>query len=57
MSIPPYGKAIAEAVVSGDVDKMREAQQQADQYLQEYGNVSAALEALKVEIAKAEAGR
>lgn len=54
MSIPPYGKAIHSAVASGDVEKMREAHQQADQYLQDYGNISAALESLKLEIAKAE---
>jgi hypothetical protein len=48
--------AVRSAVASGDVDKMREAYKQGEDYLQEYGNVSAALEALKIEIAKHEAG-
>jgi hypothetical protein len=56
MSVPPYGPALRAAAASGDVDKMRDAHQQAEQYLQEYGNVSAALEALKIAIAKAEGG-
>jgi hypothetical protein len=34
---------------------MREAKEAAERYLEEYGNVSAALEALKIEIAKLEA--
>jgi hypothetical protein len=54
-AVVPYGMAMRSAAASGDLDKMREAHQQAEQYLQEYGNVSAALEALKVEIAKCEA--
>jgi hypothetical protein len=54
--VPPYGMAVRSAVASGDVDKMREAYKQGEDYLQEYGNVSAALEALKIEIAKHEAG-
>jgi hypothetical protein len=55
MSVPPYGVAIRTAVASGDVDEMRKAQQAAEDYLRDHGDVPAALEALKIEIAKAEA--
>jgi phage shock protein A len=51
-----YGPAIREAIASGDVDKMKEVEKQAEEHLQEYGNISAAAEALKVEIARAEQG-
>ena len=53
--IAPYGTAMRTAVASGDVEKMREAKDAAEKYLQEYGNISAALESLKIEIAKLEA--
>ena len=53
-SITPYGVGIREAVTSGDLDRMRQTQKQAEQYLAESGDVSAALEALKLEIAKLE---
>lgn len=52
--VPPYGTAIHEAVASGDLGKMKETARQAEAFLQEHGNVSAALEALKIEIAKLE---
>jgi uncharacterized protein DUF1843 len=52
--VPPYGVAIQEAVASGDLKKMKAAAQQAEAYLKESGNVPAALEALKLEIAKLE---
>jgi phage shock protein A len=53
---PLYAVAIGEAVASGDVEKMKEVAKQAEEHLQEYGNISAAAEALKVEIARAEQG-
>lgn len=52
--VPPYGTAIQEAVASGDVQRMKDVAKAAEQYLQDYGDVSAALAALKVEIAKQE---
>lgn len=49
-----YGVAIHEAVASGDLEKMKAVARQADEYLREAGNVPAALELLKIEIAKLE---
>lgn len=57
MIVVAYGVAIQEAVASGDVGRMREAVRLGEQYLEEWGNVPAALEALKLEIAKAERGK
>lgn len=54
MAIPPYGVAIQQAVASGDLAKMREAAQQAEAYVKEWGDVSSALEVLKLEISKLE---
>lgn len=54
--IPLYGVAIQEAVASGDLARMREVARQAEEHLRQAGNVSAALEALKLEIAKVEKG-
>ena len=51
-----YGVAIREAIASGDVEQMRSVAKEAEEHLQEHGNVSAAAEALKVEIEKAESG-
>jgi hypothetical protein len=53
-NIPPYGVAIHEAVVSGDLQKMKAAEAAAALYLKEHGNISAALESLRMEIAKLE---
>jgi Domain of unknown function (DUF1843) len=53
--IPLYGVTIGEACVKGDLDEMRSLAKQAEDYLAEHGNVPAALEVLKAEIAKAEA--
>ena len=53
-SVPPYGVVIQEAIASGDLAKMKEAAQQAESYLQEWGNVPASLEALKQEISRQE---
>lgn len=50
----PYGVAIQQAVASGDLAKMKAAAAAAEHHLAQYGNVSAALEALKIEIAKLE---
>jgi hypothetical protein len=52
--LPPYGVAIHEAVASGDLARMKAAAQLAEAYLQEWGNVPAALEGLKIEISRLE---
>ncbi len=56
MSVLIYGPAIHEACATGDLDEMRKVAQQAEEHLAEAGDVSAALEALRAEIAKAERG-
>lgn len=53
-AVPPYGVVIQEAIASGDLAKMKAAAKQAEAYLQEWGNVPAALEALKQEISRQE---
>jgi hypothetical protein len=53
--VRPYGVAIQQAAASGDLAKMKTAAADADAYLQQCGNISAALELLKAEIAKLEA--
>ena len=55
-SIKPYGVAISDAIVSGDLAKMKEVAAAAEQHLAEHGDVAGVLNLLKVEIAKAEAG-
>jgi hypothetical protein len=52
--VPPYGVAIQQAVASGDLAKMKAVAKEAEEHLKEAGNVSAALEALKIEISKLE---
>ncbi len=52
-----YGVGIQKAIASGDLAKMKEAARQAERQLAEVGDISAALEALKIEIAKLESGR
>lgn len=50
--IPMYAVAIHEAIKSGDISSMENIKQAADAYLKDHGDVSAALEILKSEIAK-----
>ena len=52
MPVAPYGVAIQEAIASGDLARMQAVAKQAEEYLRETGNLPAALEALKIEIAK-----
>jgi hypothetical protein len=52
---PVYGCAIMKAVVSDDVERMREVAKEAEAYLAEVGDLPAALAALRVEIARREA--
>jgi HPt (histidine-containing phosphotransfer) domain-containing protein len=49
-----YGVGIQEAAASGDLERMKSVARQAEEYLRESGDVPAALEALKIEIAKLE---
>ena len=55
--VPLYGVAIHQACASGDLAKMKELERDAEQHLREWGNVPAALEVLKAEIAKLEANQ
>ncbi|MEM8906654.1 MAG: DUF1843 domain-containing protein [Bacteroidota bacterium] len=54
MAIILYGVAIHKAAASGDLEKMRAMLKQGEEWLAETGNVSAALEVLRLEIAKLE---
>jgi hypothetical protein len=51
---PLYGVAIQRAAAGGDLKTMREVVQQAEQFVREHGDISAALEVLRMEIAKLE---
>lgn len=53
-AVPPYGPPIHEAIAKGDLARMKQLASEAEQHLQEAGDVSAALEYLKIEIAKLE---
>ena len=52
--VPPYGAAIQQAIAKGDLANMKQVAAAAEQHLQHTGDVRAALDALKVEIAKHE---
>lgn len=51
-SAVPYGPPIQEAIAKGDLAKMKQLATEAEQHLQQVGDVRAALEYLKIEIAK-----
>jgi len=53
-AVPPYGPPIQEAIAKGDLAAMKQLAATAEQHLQETGDVRAALEGLKIEIAKHE---
>ncbi|ADV84350.1 DUF1843 domain-containing protein [Terriglobus saanensis] len=53
--VRPYGVAIQQAVASGDLQKMKSTLLTAEKHVADYGDVSSALEVLKIEIAKLEA--
>jgi Domain of unknown function (DUF1843) len=55
--VPLYGVTIHHCIAGGDLAKMKELAAQAEKYLADNGDVGAALEVLKIEIAKAEARR
>lgn len=52
--VPLYGVTIHHCIASGDLAKMKALVTEAEAHLRDHGNVAAALEALKVEIAKLE---
>jgi hypothetical protein len=54
-AVPPYGPAIHQAIAGGNLARMKEVAASAESHLAQHGNVCAALEALKIEIAKLEA--
>jgi len=49
---PLYAVTIHHCIAKGDLAEMRKLVMQAEEHLRDHGDVSAALEALKVEIAK-----
>ena len=53
--VPPYGVAIQQAIAASDLAQMKRVAREAEEHLKETGNVAAALEVLKIEIAKLEA--
>jgi hypothetical protein len=56
-AVPPYGTAIHQAIGSGDLDRMRKLAESAEKWVSEHGDVSAALEVLKAEIARRDAAK
>ena len=52
--VPLYAVTIHHCAASGDLAQMKKVAAEAEAHLKSYGDVSAALEALKVEIAKHE---
>jgi DNA polymerase/3'-5' exonuclease PolX len=54
---PLYGGAMHQASVSGDLERMRQTASDAEAFLREHGDVPAALEALRLEIARLESRR
>lgn len=53
---PLYGVPIQQACESGDLEEMRKLAAEAEEHVAKYGDVPRALEQLKAEIAKREAG-
>ena len=51
-SVVPYGPPIQEAIAKGDLAHMKQVAAAVEQHLQQVGDVRAALEYLKIEIAK-----
>jgi hypothetical protein len=53
--VPLYAVTIHHCIAGGDVAKMKQLAAEAEKHVADHGNVGAALEVLKAEIAKAEA--
>ena len=49
-AVPLYGVAIQDAIASGDTDKMRQVADEAEKYLQEYGEIGDGLKKLRAAI-------
>lgn len=54
MNIKPYGVAVTDAIASGELARLKEAEAAAEAHLKEYGDVARLLPLLRVEIAKLE---
>jgi len=52
-----YGSPIQEAIAHGNLPRMMQLAAEAEAYLKQVGDVRAALEYLKIEIAKASQGK
>jgi hypothetical protein len=52
--VPPYGVAIQEAILKGNLPEMKKLAHDVEEYLAKAGDVRSLLEQLKLEIAKAE---
>jgi uncharacterized protein DUF1843 len=52
--IPPYGAAIQQAIARGDLAEMKRLVATAEQFVAQNGDISAALELLKIEVVKLE---
>jgi len=50
--VPLYGVTIHHCIAKGDLAEMKKLVLEAEQHLRDHGDVAAALEALKIEIAK-----
>jgi Domain of unknown function (DUF1843) len=53
MAVVLYGPPIQEAIAKGDLARMKQLAAEAEAHLKEVGDVRAALEYLKIEIARA----
>ena len=52
MAVLLYGPPIQEAIAKGDLPRMRQLATEAEEHLKQVGHVRAALEYLKIEIAR-----
>ena len=56
MAVPLYAPPILEAIAQGDLARMKQLAVEAEAHLKQVGDVRAALEYLKIEIARASRG-
>jgi hypothetical protein len=56
MAVPLYAPPILEAIAQGDLARMKQLAAEAEAHLKQVGDVRAALEYLKIEIARASRG-
>ena len=56
MAVPLYAPPIQEAIATGDLARMKQLAAEAEAHLKQVGDVRAALEYLKIEIARASRG-